>query len=404
MRQGASAFRPGVNGAFPTSGYLWYSPCMKLIARVALLPDPDQHRRLLETLERANAACDFISRAAWEARLFSKYDLQKQVYRDVRLHFGLSANLTIRAICKVSDAYRPDRKRLRTFSPRGAVAFDYQIVSYRIKDMTVSIQTLDGRIRLPFTCGDRARELLATQHGESDLIYRGGRFYLFAPCDVEEPTPEDSGEFLGIDMGVTSVAVTSDGTIYGGGHLKNVRYRHRRLRARLQRKGTRSAKRRLKKLSGQERRFGTNTNHVVSKGIVATAKGTGRGIALENLTRITSRVTARKSRRATLHSWSFAQLRAHIEYKARLGGVLTVAVDPRNTSRTCPGCGCIDKANRKTQAAFLCVSCGLAGHADTIAAGNIASRGAAVRRAALNQPSQRGRVIVSPPPAASLAL
>jgi len=359
---------------------------MKLIARVALLPDPEQHRRLLATLERANAACDFISRAAWEARCFSKYDLQKLAYKDVRERFGLSANLTIRAICKVSDAYRLDRKKLRTFAPRGALAFDYQIVSYRVRDMTVSIQTLDGRIRLPFTCGDRAKTLLATQHGESDLICRDGRFYLFAPCDVEEPTPKDTGEFLGIDLGVTNIATTSDGTIHGGGYLKNVRYRHRRLRAKLQRMGTKSAKRRLKALSGKEKHFAADTNHVISKGIVATAKGTGRGIALEDLTHIRSRVTAGKSRRATLHSWAFAQLRAHIEYKARLGGVPVLAVDPRNTSRTCPACGTIDKTNRKTQAQFLCVSCGLAGHADTIAAGNIASRGAAVRRAALNQP------------------
>ena len=369
---------------------------MKLIARIALLPDAVQQRQLLATLERANAAADFISKAAWAAQCFAKYDLQKLVYGDVRRLFGLSANMAIRAVCKVSDAYKLDRKRMRTFSPHGAIAYDEQIVAYRMRDTTVSLQVLGSRIRLPFTCGDRARELLGTQHGESDLIYRNGKFYLFAPCDVEEPTPADATEFLGVDLGVTNIAVTSDGTIHGGGYLKNIRYRHRRLRARLQRKGTRSAKRRLKKLAGKEYRFAANTNHVISKRIVAAAKGTSSGIALEDLTHIRSRITVRHGRqRATLHSWAFDQLRQFISYKSRLAGVLVVLVDPRNTSRTCPACGCIDKANRKTQAVFLCTGCGFAGLADLIAAGNISGR------ASLNRPNVAGTNHRADPLAAS---
>ncbi|MFL5806568.1 MAG: zinc ribbon domain-containing protein, partial [Roseiflexaceae bacterium] len=68
------------------------------------------------------------------------------------------------------------------------------------------------------------------------------------------------------------------------------------------------------------------------------------------------------------------QLQAYIVYKAALAGVPVHLVDPRNTSRTCPACGHIDKASRKTQASFVCTSCGFAGPADVIAAGNIASR------------------------------
>jgi transposase len=92
------------------------------------------------------------------------------------------------------------------------------------------------------------------------------------------------------------------------------------------------------------------------------------------LTHIRSRVRARRSQRATLHSWSFAQLQACILYKALLCGIPVHRVDPRNTSRTCPQCGHIAKANRKTQASFVCTSCGYAGHADVIAAGNISGR------------------------------
>ena len=158
--------------------------------------------------------------------------------------------------------------------------------------------------------------------------------------------------------------------------MKQVRYRHRRLRQKLQRKRTHGSRRRLNKLAGQEYRFATWVNHTLSKRIVAKAEGTKRAIALEDLTHIRTRVTARRSQRATLHSWAFAQLRAFLTYKAQLRGVPIHVVDPRNTSRTCPSCGGIDKANRKTQASFVCTRCGFAGPADVIAAGTIASRAA----------------------------
>jgi IS605 OrfB family transposase len=153
------------------------------------------------------------------------------------------------------------------------------------------------------------------------------------------------------------------------------------LRAKLQKKGTKSSRRRLKKLSGKERKFATWTNHNISKRIVTTAKDTNRGIAIEELGGIRDRVTVRRSQRVTMHSWSFSQLRLFLEYKTRLNGIQIVAVDSRNTSRTCPSCGHIDKANRKTQSVFSCVSCGFSGLADHIAAVNI--RG----RAVVNRPN-----------------
>jgi IS605 OrfB family transposase len=179
---------------------------------------------------------------------------------------------------------------------------------------------------------------------------------------------------LGVDLGLANIATDSDGTVHQGKAMKAVRFRLRKLRAKLQAKGTKSTRRHLKKLAGKEQRFAKDVNHTLSKHIVAKAKDTARGIALEELTHICKRVTARKPQRSTLHSWSFAQLRTFIEYKAKQLGVPVVAVDPRNTSRTCPCCGYIDKANRPNQASFSCVECDYSGHADSIAAFNIGRR------------------------------
>jgi IS605 OrfB family transposase len=355
---------------------------MKLIAQLKLLPTPEQACTLRRTLQAANAACDYISQVAWETRTFGKFALQKLCYQDVREQFDLSAQMVVRALAKVGDAYKLDKQTKRMFRPLASIAYDDRILSWNLHEPSVSIWTLAGRLSIPFVAGERQMQLLKTRMGETDLVYHRGDWYLLATCDVQEPDPQDVDDVLGIDLGVTNIATDSDGTIYSGSMVKGVRYRHRRLRNKLQRKGTLSAKRRLRKLSGQETRFAKDVNHTISKRIVREAQRTKRALALENLKYIRTRVRARRSQRTVLHSWSFFQLQVCVAYKAALAGIPVVLVDPRNTSRTCPACGYIDKANRPNQATFRCVSCGCAGHADTIAAGNIRVLG----RAAVMQP------------------
>jgi putative transposase len=347
---------------------------MRLTVALKLKPTPEQADALRRTLETANAACNHISQVAWETKTFRQFPIHRLTYQVVRETFGLAAQLTVRCIAKVADAYKLDRQRQRSFKPLGAVAFDNRILSYNLKGSEISIWTLDGRQAMSFVSGERQRRLLDHQRGESDLAFVGGNWYLFATCEVETPEPIDVDDALGVDLGVTNIAVDSDGEAHSGKAIKNVRYRHRRLRCKLQKKSTKGAHRRLQQLAGQEHQFAKHVNHVLSKRIVAKAERTKRAIALEELTHIRTRVRARRSQRATLHSWAFAQLRAFIVYKAQLRGVPVHFVDPRNTSRTCPACGHCAKENRKTQASFMCVSCGFAGPADTIAAGNIARR------------------------------
>lgn len=358
---------------------LCYAEGMKLTAKVKLLPTDDQRQFLLETLERANAACNYISEQAWAAREFGQFRLHKLTYYAVRERFDLTAQIVVRCLSKVTDAYKLDKRTKRTFKPRGGIAYDNRVLKWKLDKQEVSIWSVGNRLTVPYVGGARQLELLKTQQGETDLCYIGGEFYLFAACNVDEPEPADVEGMLGVDLGVTNIAVDSDGEVHAANTVNNVRYRHRRLRRKLQAKGTKASRRRLKKLAGKEYRFATHVNHTISKHLVAKAQGTQRGIALEELTHIRSRVTARKPRRATLYSWSFAQLRQFIEYKAALAGVPVVAVDPRNTSRTCPACGCVDKRNRPSQSTFSCVDCGLVGLADHFAAVEIGRRGAVSR-------------------------
>jgi putative transposase len=359
---------------------------MKLIAQLKLQPTLQQANALKRTLQAANAACDYISAVAWETHTFGKFALQKLCYQQVREQFGLSAQMVVRALAKVGDAYKLDKQTRRSFRPLASIAYDDRILSFALPASSISIWTLDGRQSIPFVCGERQRAMLQTRQGESDLLFHRGTWYLLVTCEVEEPNPQDVDDVLGIDLGVTNIASDSDGVIHNSRMVNNVRYRHRRLRTKLQKLGTRAGRRRLKQLAGQERRFARDVNHTISKRIVETAEpGTlwvKRAISLEDLEGIRTRVRARGQQRAQLHSWSFFQLRTFIGYKARRAGIPVVLVDLRNTSRRCPVCGYTDKANRPNQSTFGCVSCGCAGHADTIAAEDIRVLG----RAAVMQP------------------
>ncbi len=176
---------------------------------------------------------------------------------------------------------------------------------------------------------------------------------------------------LGVDLGITNLATDSTGESFSGAQVKATRNRYHKRRQTLQRVGTRSAKRRLKKLSGKEYRFQKDVNHRISKALVQKAAYTRKALVLEDLTGIRERVTVRSVNRYERHSWAFYRLRMFISYKAAWAGIPVRFVDPRNTSRTCSQCGHCEKANRQSQASFLCKQCGNCSNADINAAINI---------------------------------
>ncbi len=349
---------------------------MKIIAQVKLNPTKDQAKLLRQTLAMANQACNRISELAWATQTFKQYALHLQVYKQIRTEFDLSAQIVVRAIAKVADAYKLDKETQRRFKPLGAIAYDDRILTWRTDKQLVTLSTLGGRQKVPYLCGEKQAKLLESQQGESDLVYRKGNFFLLAVCAVPEPTPQEIDDVLGVDFGIVNLATDSDGQPFTGEQIETTRKRYANRRASLQKVGTRSAHRRLKKLSGRQRRFQADTNHRISKKLVSKAQGTKRANSIEELTGIRKRTTVKHRQRAKHSNWAFAQLRTFVDYKARLVGIPLLVVDPRNTSRTCSACGHCDKTNRTSQAEFVCQQCSHRENADVNAAKNIRNRGA----------------------------
>jgi len=348
---------------------------MKLTVAVKLLPSSEQADALRETLRRSNAASNYVSGVAWENRLFGKHALQKLCYHEIRTRFELTAQAAIQACRKVADSYRLDKRTKRSYRPLGSIAYDDRILSWKPEASEVSIWTITGREKMLFAADERAREMLKNRRGESDLLYRGGKFFLLVTVEVEEPPPSEAvpEDWLGVDLGIVHLATDSDGEVYSGEQVEKSRKRYERIRSKLQSVGTKSAKRHLKKLSKRERRHKRDVNHCISKRLVSKAADTNRDISLEDLTGIRARAgnNVRRSQRSRHGKWAFNELREFVDYKARLAGVVVRTVDPRNTSRTCSECGHCEKANRKNRDDFLCKSCGYAAPSDHNAAVNI---------------------------------
>ena len=235
-----------------------------------------------------------------------------------------------------------------------------------------------------------------TQALWANLVFRG---------DI---APEDAmGEAVGLDRGLYSIVTTSDGEYYRAQEVRAVRRRYLYTRKKLQQKGTRSAKRLLKKLSGKEKRFMLDYNHVISKEIASNPSH--NVFVLEDLAGIRDKRKG-KTLNTWLAQWSYHQLETLLQYKAQALGKTVVFIDPRYTSQRCNSCGVIEKTNRKKNK-YVCQSCGVMEHSDVNAALNIRdlyylnlSLAQQPEQAVVNQPNGREknspelRVHVQTPP------
>lgn len=321
----------------------------------------------------------------WNEHITNTNTAHHRVYSETRSRFGLNAQLAVCARAKAVEAVKATRKKeaerkpyqepfsCPEFGSRSSIRYDARSFSLKSLDR-VSLLTLEGRIICRMILGKRQHDMLVDptwQIGGADLVWQRGTYYLNITQHKDKPEEMDTSEAIGIDLGMVNLATDSTGEAFSGAQVHTVRMRYHKRRQELQRVGTRSAKRRLKKLSGREKRFQKDVNHCIAKTLVRKAVISRKALALEDLTGIRDEVTVRRENRYERHAWAFYQLRSFIAYKAAWASVPVRFVDPRNTSRTCSKCGHCEKANRQSQASFLCQQCGFCLHADLNAAINI---------------------------------
>jgi putative transposase len=282
-----------------------------LIRTICIKLDVDGHDAALAATQRAfNEAATWIAQVCWDEDITNTNTAHHRVYGETRLNFGLGAQLAVCARTKAVEAIKAVRAKRREhvtcprFGPRGSIRYDAR--TYRLMSLDrVSLNTLGGRVVCRLRLGARQHALLVDptwEIGGADLVWRRGIYYLHVTQSREAPDGLNAASgTLGVDLGIVNLATDSEGVSFSGATVKKAHAR----RQRLQKVGTKNAKRRLRKNAGRERRFQKDVNHCISKALVRKAVVSCKALALEDLSGIRERVTVRHEHRYERHAWAF---------------------------------------------------------------------------------------------------
>ena len=319
---------------------------------------------------------------------FNEVELHKLTYYTERELTSLQSQLVCSARTKAAESIKAAKTRIR--KGKKASCPQSRLCSIRYDARSALVKLLDGTATLASTSGRQKVELKLQKHHQdrldwkvcsSDLcLHKNKKLYLHVGVEKGLPVPEVQA-VAGVDLGVNHPAVTSTSDFLGEKKWKAIEARYFNLKRGLQAKGTKSAKRHLKKLSQKVNRFRKNCDHVLSK-TLATLYVEKTCLVLEDLTNIRERMKGRKNQRRRLHSWSFSRLKFFLSYKAPLYGCSVDFVNPAYTSQKCSCCGHIAKRNR-VLAEFHCRKCGFRNNADLNAAKNIRDKYLASRSTSL---------------------
>jgi IS605 OrfB family transposase len=348
----------------------------------------DGSSALLATMRAYSMAFSASAQWGFENHTWNKVKNHTATYRGVRESVpDLPSSLVQGARDCACEALKATKcKTVPERKPLAAMRYNQRVITVNLVHGIATIASVKGRIKATFPISEYHRQYLSWKVTSSTVSYDRKKkvFYLHISIEHPDVAPVSEIRVLGIDRGIVNVAVCSDNTFFNSRQVKCVRSKYAHLRQAVQSKGTRSAKRKLRKIAGRERRFVTDTNHCISKQI---ANSDYTVFALEDLSKI--RVQKRRSRafNQKLNTWSFYELEQFLRYKAEALGKQVLFVDARYTSQKCSVCGHTYKGNREGHL-FRCRKCGFQLHADLNAARNIAQAGiSCLSRLSVNQPN-----------------
>lgn len=326
---------------------------MKSIATMKIKISSNQ--TLLDTMEQYSKSAQIVADVGYNQGINNKRVLHDATYRVIRELLDLPAQLVCSSRDKACEVLKSVfRKQGSKPEFKQFLTIRYDARSFSFKESEVSLCSINGRIKIPIKIAEYYKQYLDWNVDSADLIYDcKHRMFLHITVSRDIDTAfSSSNGFVGIDVGVKPIAVTSEKQFFSN-TMKSTMERYEHLRSVLQAKGTKSAKRHLKKLSGREARFKANVNHVISKAIVEKLNA-GDTIVLENIKNI--RRGKKGKRWKWLHKWNFYQLRQFIGYKAIRKGANVIHVEPPNTSTRCSKCTSMN--TERVRGWFHCLDCG----------------------------------------------
>lgn len=369
-----------------------------------------------ELTQRYSSTCNEISQYIFDHEFILNYlTLQKQIYYDLREKCGLKSQMTLSALKTVTARYKTVKEQLyshpykykdedgnyqritRTLEwlmkpiffgrPQADLVRnrDYSFIN---NGTQISINTLKNRVKVTFERPKCFDEYFSGDwsFGTAKLVCLKKKWYLHIPMTKSVENSMDTtkpAHVVGIDRGLRFLATTYDEqgkcSFQSGEKILRKRDKFATVRAELQSKGTKSAKRKLKALSGRENRWIADVNHQLSKALVQNY-GEHTLFVLEDLTNVSFEDTnlnkRNKKQKNQLRSWSFYQFEQMLTYKAAEVNSAVLKVPANYTSQRCPKCGRIHKENRHHETHnYVCDACGYESNDDRIGAMNLYTLG-----------------------------
>jgi putative transposase len=323
-----------------------------------------------ETLEQFADACNRILDTAQMEGVTNKTKLHHLVYKPVRAATELKANHVCQAITRVVGNLKASYK-IKQFRA-SSILLDARTFKYEEDLQIVGITLITSRRKFNLAIGNYQRSLLKGHIPTSATLVKrkSGNYYIQICVNIPTQPTGKTPKTIGVDLGRRSIAATSTGKTWSGQQLNQIRDRYSRVRANVQSKRSKSAKRLLRRLSGRERRFQSWLNHNISKQLVAEAKQLDSALVFEDLTNIRKSLNkqprSKKERRKT-NNWAFYQLKQYVLYKAAITGIPVLFVPPAYTSQTCARCHHVHPGQGKSYRSgerFKCGNCGWEHNAD----------------------------------------
>ena len=288
-----------------------------------------------------------------------------------------------------------ERMKRPSMKEKCTMRYDVRTITLRGSQLTFS--TCDKRVKTIISIPEFFTERYSPSEGwklkgANIGINRKGRVFVNLIWECPDyDIVENDGKIVGLDIGVYNIVTTSDGVHYGAEDVRRVKRKYNHVRSVLQKKGTRSAKRRLVSISGREKRFVHDQNHCISKKLANTDENVSVYVLedLSSMNMLRLKGKSNKTMRKWLSNWSYSDLEEKLIYKCKRNGIRVEFEDARYTSQKCSVCKTIDKASRKGNR-YVCRHCGSIMHADVNAAINIRdnyiTRIQQSEQAAVNQP------------------
>lgn len=314
----------------------------------------------------------------------SAYGLKKKFNSIKDDHFPWVRELPYVIVQETFDnlgrAFQNFFRRLKTGEKPGFPKFKSRHTSTMAFRLRGTVKVEDNRVKLPVLGWIRLSEsgYLPTDAkvNSANIQERAGEWYISLQVEEDVPEPQQAtGDAIGVDMGIKSLAVVSDGTTFD--NPKTLR-KYEKQMARLQRelhrrkKGSANRQKTKAKIARLHRKIADtrrHTLHNISRHV--TAKTKPSVVVIEDLN-VKGMMANRKLAKAVADS-SMGELRRQIQYKAEWNGVQVVTADRWfPSSKTCCECGYINAELTLSDRVWTCESCGTVLDRDLNAAKNLA--------------------------------